>query len=227
MNKTIIYYTSNQEDPIFEQKIIEDMLSKKGSLPVISVSQKPMDLGRNICVGEVGYSYINEWRQILIGAKQATTDYLITAESDFLYPPEYFQFEPKGENIYRYDNVWIMWLNNFRSSNGRYIGRHDFHRKYYSEGAQIVKREYLIGLLEGYLKTFPEWSDQHYREFGSKWSPYLNQDYIFFHGGNPCISIKTGSGVSRNTGCLRGPENISNDLPYWGNINDLKKRFKE
>lgn len=29
MKKTIIYYTSNREDPIFEQKVIDDMLSKR------------------------------------------------------------------------------------------------------------------------------------------------------------------------------------------------------
>lgn len=217
MKKTIIYYTSNREDPAFEQKIIDDMLSKAGDIPIISVSQKPINLGRNICVGEVGSSYVNEWRQILIGAKQAATDYLIMAESDFLYPPEYFKFEPTGENIYRYDNVWVMWLSRFY--------RRNFHRKYYSEGAQIVKRKYFIDLLENYFSGFPQWSDQHYKKLGHKYAPYQNQDYVFFQGENPCISIKTRMGINYYTGHQYGPENVSNNFPYWGHINDLRKRF--
>ena len=65
MDKTIIYYTSNQEGSLFEEKIRENILKHKGNLPIISVSQKPMGFGKNICVGDVGHSYLNEFRQIL------------------------------------------------------------------------------------------------------------------------------------------------------------------
>src|SRR3990172_149397 len=109
MNKTIIYYTSNREDPKMEQKVIDDMLAKSGNIPIISVSQKPMKLGANICIGDVGHSYLNCRKQMLMAAKLAKTEYIIAAESDILYPPEYFNFEPTGENVYRYFNVWVMW----------------------------------------------------------------------------------------------------------------------
>lgn len=215
-NKTIIYYSSNRENFEFEQKIIEDLLSKSGGLPIISVTQKPIKLGYNICVGEVGCSYVNEWRQILIGAKQAKTEYLIMAESDFLYPPEYFKFDPKGRNIYRYDSVWVMWL----GRKYRY-----FHKKYYSEGAQLVKRRYFIKQLENYLKKLPEWSTDHFRKYTWNTTPYSNQPYTFFKGSNPCVTFKTGLGASNAAGCLRGPENTSTTLPYWGSINDLKNKY--
>ena len=139
MNKTIIYYTANREDPVFEQKIIDDMLSKKGDIPVISVSQKPMDLGQNVCIGDVGFSYLNERKQILMAAKLVKTEYIITAESDFLYPPEYFNFEPKGDDLYRWDNIWIMWLND--RSRTRF-----YKKRSVSDGAQIVKRDYFVDL---------------------------------------------------------------------------------
>ena len=215
MNKTIIYYTSNHEDPIFEQKIIDDMLSKKGNLPVISVSQKPMDLGHNIGVGEVGQSYINEWRQIIMGAKQATTEYLIMAESDVLYAPEYFQFEPKDENIYRYDNVWVMWSEDKIKN---------FHRKHYSEGCQIVKRDYFIDLLEDYLKDYPDWYGESYKN-RNRHAPYSKASYVFFHGKTPCVSIKTRNGCTFYTSTNGGAENISKKLRYWGDINKLRERF--
>ncbi|OGE35676.1 hypothetical protein A3E66_04400 [Candidatus Daviesbacteria bacterium RIFCSPHIGHO2_12_FULL_37_16] len=220
MNKTILYYTSNHEDPVFEQKIIDSLLENCGNLPIVSVSQKPIKLGQNICVGEVGQSYVNEWRQILIGAKVATTEYLIMAESDFLYPPEYFQFKPKDENIYRYDNIWIMWL----EKDEKYK-HYNFHRKHYSEGAQIVRREYFINLLEKYLEQFPDWYNKSYNELKSRISPYYYESYTFFHGENPCISMKTRNGTSSSTGILHGKPNISKNLPYWGNVNDLRSKF--
>lgn len=224
MDKTILYYTSNREEPTLEQKIIDDMLSKKGDLPIISVSQKPMNLGKNICVGDVGQSYVNEWRQILIGAKAANTEYVIMAESDFLYAPEYFKFKPSGEDLYRYNNVWIMWLNDniTKTTRYRYL---NFKRKYYSEGAQIVKRMYVINLLEKYLEKFPTWYKKSYKILKSHHSPYFNVPYVFFRGNIPCVSIKSSHGTSFFTGILRGAENISKNLPYWGNVRDLRNKF--
>ena len=42
-NRTIIYYTSNREDPSFEEKIRANILKEKGDILVISVSQKPIN----------------------------------------------------------------------------------------------------------------------------------------------------------------------------------------
>lgn len=208
MNKTILYYTSNKEDPEFEQKIINDLLSKKGDLQLVSVSQKPMDLGKNICVGNVGMSYINEWRQILIGAKIATTPYLIMAESDFLYSPEYFQFEPKGGLAYRYDNLYIIWKDLF----------HKARRKSTSEGAMIINRKYLIEFIENFLKDFPEWQSGY-----AKLPSVL--PFETFHEEIPCISFKTGQGVRTNTNYLHGPENKAFVLHGWGHVKEIRSKF--
>ena len=212
---TIIYYTSNREKPEFEAKIQANIL-KQSNLPIISVSQKPMDFGENICVGDVGHSYVNAWRQIIIGAKKAKTDYVIMCEADFLYPKEYFEFKPKGENSYRYDNVWIL-----------FDRRRYFYRKKHSEGCQIAKREYLIYMLEKGLEGLPEW-------FDGRDIPWVNQEqrnvfhtmpYVYFSGEVPAISFKTGRGVRANTNTLKGKENRALELPYWGKFNDLKKEF--
>ena len=69
---TIIYYTSNTENENFENKIRENILKVKGDLPLISVSQKPIDFGHNICVGELGKSYENAFYQAKIGCEIAT-----------------------------------------------------------------------------------------------------------------------------------------------------------
>lgn len=218
MNRTIIYYTSNREDPIFEQKIIADMLSKAGNIPIISVSQKPMKLGKNLCIGDVGFSYLNCRKQMLMAMKLAKTEYVITAESDFLYPPEYFDFQPSGENLYRYENVWIMGLTDKKQQN--------FYRKRStSDGAQIVKRNFLIDLLERFLEPYPGWYIKNNNETDPRHSPYHRVPHTLIHGQNPAVSIKTGNGISLRTAIKEGPESIRKNLPYWGDVNKLLDKF--
>jgi hypothetical protein len=215
--KTILYYTSNQEKPEFEKKIINKLLKNCGGLPIISVSQKPMDLGKNICVGNVGHSYLNLYRQQLVGAKKAKTEYLVFAEADFLYPKEYFELEPTGENVYLYNNVWILHRRKVMS----------FRKKSYSHGAQIVKRDYLIERLEKGLKGLPEW-------FNGNPVPWLSRKqrkfvtvppFALFHGDIPCISFKTGDAMNMWTAIERGKHTRKMSLPYWGNAKNLRKEF--
>jgi len=217
-DKTIIYYTSNRENLKFEAKIRANILKQKGDLPIISVSQKPIDFGKNICVENVGHSYLNEYRQILIGAKEAKTSYIVLAESDFLYPENYFSFEPKGTNIYRYDNVWIV----FKEK------PYSFRRKNYSIGAQICKRDYLIKLLEDYLEGGPMWHDGRIQVKDKRGKPKKDTFLVpfkFFGSEIPAISFKTGKGMSGQTNVLHGRENISMKLPYWGHITNLRKEY--
>ncbi|KKT37762.1 MAG: hypothetical protein UW26_C0025G0001, partial [Candidatus Collierbacteria bacterium GW2011_GWF1_44_12] len=61
---TVLYYTSNREDEKFETRIRKNLLKNCGDLPIVSVSQKPIDLGRNICVGVHENSYTSEFMQI-------------------------------------------------------------------------------------------------------------------------------------------------------------------
>jgi len=102
MKGAVIYISSNREKPEFEEKIIKDMLSKKGDLPVFSVSQKPMDLGTNKCVGDVGTSGFNFCRQLEMVIEMADVDYVVSCEADCLYSPDYFKFvPPKLDRVYR------------------------------------------------------------------------------------------------------------------------------
>lgn len=211
---TVVYYTASREEKEFEQKIIDNLKKQAGDIPIISVSQKPLDLGKNICVGDVGWSYLNEWRQILIGAKEATTPYIIFAESDFLYSPDYFKLDAK-EDLYRYDNVWIV----FSNRNCR-----EYKRKIMSEGAQICKRDLLINMYEKYLENQPEWFDGKIT-IGKNGDNPLSGVKITMFGGDPCISFKTGNGLRENTNVLNGENNINKTLPYWGSINDLRKIY--
>ena len=191
-------------------------MKQKGDLPVISVTQKPIDFGQNICVGDVGLSYVNEWRQILLGAREAKTEYLVFCESDFLYPKEYFEFEPKDEGIYRYDNVWII-FDKFGMA----------RRKKSSEGAQICRRDFIIDRLERGLKDMPKWYDGKEVPWSSNKQKYdmLLMPHKMFSGIVPCVSFKSGRGVRTVTNVMNGKENRANTLPYWGKVTQLKKDY--
>ena len=208
-DRTIVFYSGNTENSLFEGKIMDDLKEKVGDIPIVSVTQIPVDLGTNICVGKQPFSYTSEWKQVLIALKAAKTKYCIAAESDCLYPPEYFSFTPSEEKMmYNYTNIWMVWKNHggFWKKTG------------YCEGAQMCDREYWIERLEPLL---PE-----------KWEPYTRKEETALvqkifptrreWTGRPMISFKTGGGVSNRTTFIN--ERIQ-EIDYWGEINKLKGKY--
>jgi hypothetical protein len=235
-DKTIVYYTANAENPVFEQRILTDLKKKAGDIPIIIVSRKPIyeygagdlfhsgcstqitgdglsitdgPLGTNICVGEQPISYTSEWKQLLIGLKAAKTKYVIAAEADCLYPPEYFTFTPTEENMmYNYNNIIMVW---------KYKGGF-YQKRGYCEGAQMCDREYWIKQLEPLLPN--------------DWTPYsrIAENMLVVNifperrefTGAAVISFKTRDGVSNRTTFVN--KKIM-ELPYWGTITEVKKIF--
>jgi hypothetical protein len=102
MNTSIIYYTSNYLDdkkPRFLDATRTQLVRAIGNKPLIVVSQKPVHAFnngyfRNICLGDIGRSHLNLYKQILIGCKEAKTQYVALAEDDVLYSPDYFDYIP-------------------------------------------------------------------------------------------------------------------------------------
>lgn len=115
--KGIIYYTDNRlAEPLFS--IVQDLLLKI-ELPIVSVSLKPIEFGKNIVVkGSRGYvSYIN---QILTALENSTSENVFFCEHDVLYPKSHFDFIPPEKNIFYYnENVWRWW------SEGNTVIRYD------------------------------------------------------------------------------------------------------
>lgn len=213
---TVIYYTSNREDEKFEKKIRKRLLKTIGNLSLISVSQKPIKFGKNICVGDVGVSNQNAFRQLQVGAINAKTPYIVVAEADCLYPKEYFQYIPKNLNMCcKYNNVWIMYKN---SEAG-------FVRKAYSECAAVWGRENLIRHIEKRLKGRGMWRAT-LEHGGAVPRLFRRQSWIFFHGEIPVVNIKTAEGMHKTTGVLSNqkPEGIKK-LPFWGTAKKLRKEF--
>lgn len=198
--KTIIFYTGSTESESFEQKVRDNILRAKGNLPIISVSQKPIDFGNNICVGEIGKSYENAFKQVLIGCQAATTPYVVTCESDILYPAKgYFDFTPTDPTvIYTYDNVWLMWNRENRTR---------FYKHGTTCGSIILSRDLYINMLRDGMPDFfkPD----------VKWEHFT---------GDPMINIKTRNGVSFGTTLTKGVNPVAS-FPQWGTPEDIRKGY--
>lgn len=213
-SKTIIYYTSNREDPGFEKKVQENLLKVCGDLPIISVSHKPIDLGTNICVGDVGVSGFNMFRQVQIACEEAKTKFVISAEADCLYPPDYFEFiPPKIDVCYRDSNLYVM------------PDKRDFFF-YKEEGAthaQTVGREFYLRELNKLFEGAPKWSPEEKNFPKERWNKADVFDKItYWKSPNPVFQIKTHKGMRYYTHSDRTP---IYKLPYWGEGRTVRKHY--
>ena len=214
---TIFYCSSNREAPEFEKIIRKNILKNCGDLPIISVTQKPIEFGNNICVGtEVGVSGFNFFRQSLIACKAAKTKFVLSTEADCLYPPDYFTFIPERDDIcYRNKNLYVM-------------GQHRTYFFKKEEGAthaQIVGREFYIKTLEKLFEGESEWSAEQINFPKEKFKG--KRDDVFekieyYETENPVIQIKTSNSMRHYTNSYRIPRY---ELPYWGSGKDFRKKF--
>ena len=213
-DKTIIYVSSNREDPEFEKRVRETLVKNSGGLPIISVTQKPIDFGTNICVGDVGASGFNFVRQIQIATEAAKTKFVIHAESDCLYPPDYFEFTPPREDIaYRNTNIYVL----------KY--KQGFFKKRSSTFAQTVGRDWYLERLN-YLFAFkpglPKWDTTMF-SFPKEIKLKFLDSYEYFTTKNPCISFKTGRGMRIHT----VTKDIElQEIPYWGSAKEIRNKYE-
>jgi hypothetical protein len=209
MNSTVIYYTSNREKPEFEARIRAKLVETILDTPLISVSHKPINFGKNICVGEHEPCDHNLYRQIQIGCEAAHTPFVTVAEADCLYPPEYFKFiPPKTDKFYRYDNLYILYK------------KYDYYfQKTTSECAIVVDRNLYIQYITELLKDKSYWKEPGDPPLRNIFQP---NSWETFTGQYPVINIKTGQSMRRYTRTISDRSDLDT-LPYWGSVSDLKR----
>ncbi len=122
VTKAIIYYTDNNLEDTLGPMVREKLLKSSEGIPIICVSQKPIDFGKNICVGEIGRSHLSMYKQILVGCQATTADVVYMAEHDCLYTPEHFQWTPPTERIFYYNlNAWFVNMRRNTENQGMYF----------------------------------------------------------------------------------------------------------
>lgn len=216
MKGEIIYVSSNRESKKVEDRIIKNLLSVT-DLPIISVTQKPTKLGRNIVVGDVGVSGFNMFRQILIGLKESDADYVIGAESDCLYPPDYFEFIPPDlRTVYRSKNTYILPF-----KEGCF-----YPKPVGSTLCQVIGRKYYIEILEALFESAPKWTTGELsfpKERRGHHDIVLKEYIKHFSHTNPIISLKTGKGMRKHS---NGQGEDVCELPYWGSADTVREKYE-
>ncbi len=104
MTKGIIYYTDNRlSDPIFST-VRQYIANSK--LPIVSVSLKPLNFGRNITL-DLKPGIVSMVKQITTALEASDADFVFFCEHDVLYPPSHFEFNPDRSDIFYYNNnIW-------------------------------------------------------------------------------------------------------------------------
>lgn len=146
---TVLFYTANHTSDYFFKNVTDQLVRAIGDTPLISISHKPLNFGKNICVGVMERCAYSIYKQVLIGAKAAETEYVATAEDDVLYPPEHFTYRPQGDT-FAYDvNKWSI----FTWTRPPLLS----YRERRTMTSLIVRREALVKTLE---ERFAAWPDR-------------------------------------------------------------------
>ena len=239
--KTIIYLTDNTLDPILATKCREKLLEAAGDHPIISVSQKPIELGTNICVGEIGRSWMSIMKQQLVGLHAAQTKHIAIAEHDCLYTREHFDWTPPRDDVFYYNqnHCLVEWHGNHPELDGMYSrwsnGRNALSQLICSRELLIACVEERLSLIEKGLEIMRKAGEPgacpagfveaavratsgeakylmpYLRDFVSK---YTHED---FYTTIPNLDIRHKTNF---TGPRRG-KHRTYDIPYWGVFKDL------
>ncbi len=220
---TVLYYTANTLKEPFATKVREVLWNAKGESPLISVSQKPLNYGKNIIVN-LPHAYLSIYKQILIGAKATETEYLALAEDDCLYSKEHFLFRPKSDefafdmarwSIYSWSNPPIFSLK-YRHSNS----------------TLIAPTKLLVNALEERFAKFPDESKIDIRLFGEpgRYERQLGvtvQKTCDYTSNCPCITFSHPEAIGyQYLGNRKKLGEIkAYDIPFWGKAEDIIKKF--
>lgn len=197
MTKEIIYYTCNTHQDDIENACRRQLL--KSGLPIISVSlNKEIDFGnkRIVVNGNRGPEMMH--KQILLGLKESSANFVFLCESDVLYHPSHFDFEPASKDTFFFNtNVWkirypdglAVWTDDLQQVSGICADRHLALSFYERRIKQIAKegfnRHYEPGprygeKTENWLSEYPNLCIRHDSNLTkSKWSPddFRNKQY--------------------------------------------------
>lgn len=127
-NLTILYLTDSVLDPFVAERCRRELIKASGGIEIVSVSQEPLDFGRNVCVGWIGRSAVSMDTQMQVGLEEVKTPFVSIAEHDCLYTPEHFNFFPPDETGFWYnDHCYLVQLRNV--NHPQYDGMYSYFKK--------------------------------------------------------------------------------------------------
>ncbi len=107
LTKGLVYYTDNQCEERITNVVRQNLASIANGFPIVSVSQYPIDFGRQNIVLPEPRGDLTMFKQILAGLEAIDTDVVFLVEHDVIYHPSHFEFTPARADVFYYNqNTW-------------------------------------------------------------------------------------------------------------------------
>jgi len=220
---TIIFLTVNKVPAGWSDYHLKILKEAIKGYPVISISKVPMDFGTNILQTEPESSE-NIYRQMLKGAKLATTPYIAIAEDDVLYHYEHFiKFRPPLDTFAYNMTRWSL----YTFGEATYSFRHRI-----GNFSLIAPRQLTIDALEERFAKYPDGMPAKYvGELGKprtdKMAKLTNRKMVEFWTTIPIVQFSHiyGTELIQQTGRKRMAMIRAYSIPYWGSSKELVKKF--
>ena len=214
---TLLYYTANTIEEQLGESVRKHLLSIKGNLPIVSVSQKPLEFGKNICVGEIGKTYYNCYKQIFTGAYAIKTKYVACCEDDTLYSKEHFKHRPSNEKVFSYNkNMW-------------YCEETEFWTKGWTGMLScIVSTQYLIDTLKPKFDKYPTEPVYRPNRISSVFQEpgrYDKAKTEYWESKIPIVTFNYFNAMGGKAKSTAHPPKSTLNLKPWGDCWDLKKKY--
>ena len=222
MKKGVVYYTDNILKEPFA-KMVRGLLKKSvDGIPIVWVSQKPIDEENNLVWENIGRSHKSMCIQILSGIQNLNVDVIYLAEHDVIYHPSHFGYIPKKSDVFYYNlNRW--WLE-------AETGRTSFRHNVLGALSQLVAHK---KLLESHYKERVTALEsglnvrlQHGTEPGKQKGNILtNYETETFCSEWPNIDIRHKRNFTYSDRFKKRKYILADGIPYWGKTKGRYDKF--
>lgn len=238
---TVLYYTANRINDLFAEETRKQLLEQLARHawtsiphlfpPIVSVSQRPIPFGHNICIGKVGASIYQCYQQVLTAAHAARTRFVACCEDDTLYTSDQFAFRPPRDDTFYYNqHRWV--LSRRLSGNGRRREAFFYYRRRTQMAMLVCARDLLVDTL---MERFTKWpqpisDDEAKRAAWGEPGRYernmglTRRARAYFETREPCVTINHSASLMGRR-AIQPTDQIVTDLPPWGQADTLWTRI--
>lgn len=206
-NRVILYYTDSKLEETLARAVRKNLKTAAGPIPIISVSQKPLDFGKNICVGDKPKTAQSMYEQILAGAEATAKNSIIyLCEHDVFYHPSHFAKLPRDKRAFYFNQNRYYW----------WVGDTSFYKigqgtKAFSQA--VVYREYLIDHVKARLVD---------------WIPRLKVRRFSWESARPNVDVRHGDNLTmdgpRKKRMRKDDSKKVYNIGGWGGVKHFKSK---
>lgn len=231
---TVLHYTANLIDARFAAETLWRARKAAGrTVTMVCVSQQPgmekwahHPADQFVCVGPIGASIYNVYRQVLAGAKLARTPFVACVEDDSLYTPDHFTHRPAADTFAYNANRWV--ITRRLSADGKRREAFYYWRHRTQMAMCIAPRDLLVATLEERFAAYPEpvphevakktgWGEPGRYERNLGLTP---RKLAYFESAQPCVTFNHALGLMGRR-AVKPDDRTCDELPPWGRADDV------